>query len=253
MKKFQYCQRSSIQWLYLCHPFLQAYFASHKPTIKSNEPSSSKTQSQILSYVDFIEAFADELSKEIDYELNIFREHNNAFLRNNDNCTSQYHPFVHKTSKTSNRPKTNSSNSGLPTHHVPQVYIEHTTLPISLLHLHGEEDPGTPCESSIFSWSFTNTTTPLLPPTDKHTVVTQAHLAMRTTPNNLYNPMNPYATTIDTQNKRFNMPRFIPEMPEDCGVDHETLMLTFLLMHHLSCPNLNTSLITCANRMSVPG
>ncbi len=102
----------------------------------------------------------------IDYELNICREHTNAFLRNKDNCTSQYHPFVHKTSKTSNQPKINSSNSGLPTHHGPQVYIEHTYLLISLLHLHGEEDPGTPCESSIFSWSFTNTTTPLLPPTD---------------------------------------------------------------------------------------
>jgi hypothetical protein len=168
-KKFQYRQRSSIQWLYLRHHFLQAYFASHKPTIETNEPSSSKTQSQILSYVDSIEAIANKLSKEIDYELNIFREHNNAFLKNNNNCASQYHPFVHKTSKTSNRPKTNSSNSGLPTHHVPQVYFEHTTSPISPLHLHGEEDPGTPCESSIFSWSFTNTTTPLLPPTgDSH-------------------------------------------------------------------------------------
>ncbi len=49
---------------------------------------------------------------------------------------------------------------------MPQVCTEHTTLPISPLHLNGEEDPGTPCESSFFSWSFTNTTTPLLPPTD---------------------------------------------------------------------------------------
>jgi hypothetical protein len=57
-------------------------------------------KSQILSYVDSIEAFADKLSKEIDYELNILREHNNAFLRKDNNCTSQYHPFVHKTSKT---------------------------------------------------------------------------------------------------------------------------------------------------------
>jgi hypothetical protein len=165
-KKFQYRQRSSIQWLYLRHCFLQAYFASHKPTPKTNEPSSSATQSQILSYVDPIEAFfADKLSKEIDYELN-FREHTNTFLGNKDNCTSQYHPFVHKTSKTNNRPINNSSNSGSSTHHVPQVYTEHITLPISPLHLNGEEDPGTPCESSIFSWSFTNTTTPLLPPTD---------------------------------------------------------------------------------------
>jgi hypothetical protein len=33
-KKFQYRQRSLIQWLYLHHCFLQAYFASHKPTTK---------------------------------------------------------------------------------------------------------------------------------------------------------------------------------------------------------------------------
>jgi hypothetical protein len=199
------------------------------------------TQIQILSYVDSIEAFANELSKVIDYELNIFREHTNAFLRNEDNCTSQYHPFVHKTSKTSNQPKTNSSNSGLPTHHVPQVYIEHTTSPISPLHPHGEGDPGTPCESSIFSWFFTNTTThPCCHPQMTHMVVTQAHLATRATPINLYNPINPYATTIDTQNKRLNIPPFIPRIPEDWGVVHKTLMVTFLLMHHPTCPNLNT-------------
>jgi hypothetical protein len=34
-------------------------------------------------------------------------------------------------------------------------------------------------------------------------------------------------------------------MPEDCGVFHETLMVTFLSMHHLTCPNLNTSLNMC--------
>ncbi len=42
-----------------------------------------------------------------------------------------------------------------------------------------------------------------------HTVITRAHLATRTTPNNLNNPMNPYATTIDTQNKWLNIPQFI--------------------------------------------
>ncbi len=83
--------------------------------------------------------------------------------------------------------------------------------------------------------------------------VTQAHLAMRTTPNNLYNPMNPYATTIDTQNKQLNIPGFIPKMPEDCGIIHETLMVTSLSMHTPTCPNLNTSLTTCTDRILVPG
>ncbi len=94
---------------------------------------------------------------------------------------------------------------------------------------------------------------PCCHPQVTHTVVTWAHLEMRTTPNNCYNPMNPYATTIDTQNKQLNIAQFIPKMPEDCGIDDETLMVTFLLMHHLTCPNSNTSLITCANRMLVPG
>jgi hypothetical protein len=145
-----------IQWLYLCHRFLQAYFAHHKLTTEPNKPSSLATQSQTLSYVDSIEAFADKLSKVIDYELHIFSltamrldENITTFLRNKDNCTSQYYPFVHKTSKTNNQPRTNSINSGIPTHHEPQVYIEHTTLQLSPLHLHGGEDPGTPCESSI--------------------------------------------------------------------------------------------------------
>jgi hypothetical protein len=155
------------------------------------------TQNQTLFYVDSIEAFANKLSKVIDYELHIFSlaatcldEDITAFSRNKDNYTSQHYPFVHKTSQTSNWSRTNSSKSGIPTHHVPKVYIEHTTSPLSPLHPRGGEDPSIPCESSTSNWSFTQMT---------HTIVTQAHLATRTTPNNPYNPMNPYTATIITQ------------------------------------------------------
>jgi hypothetical protein len=189
----------------------------------------------------------------IDYELNIFREHTNAFLRNQDNCTSQYHPFICKTLKTSNQPKLNQAiQVYLPT--MCPKYILSTPLCQSHHFICMEKRTLAHPVKVLSSAGLSQTQPhPCCHPQMTHTVVTQAHLATRTTPNNLYNPMNPHETTIDTQNKRLIIPQFTPKMPEDCGAIHETLMVTFLLMHHLTCPNLNTSLTTCVNRMLVPG
>ncbi len=71
-------------------------------------------------------------------------------------------------------------------------------------------------------------------------VVTRAHLATRTPPNNPYNHITPYATTINTQNKQLNTPQFIPKMPKICGTVHKTLMVTSSLMHPSTYPNSNT-------------
>jgi hypothetical protein len=156
MINYRHHSRFSIQWLYLCYCFLQAYL-SQRPLSETHNTIQPPQFS-----VNFIEQLAGTLSTILDYELLNFGAANahldeaiNAiqFAHDDDNSSSQSHFPNPQSLITSNQHEMSSSNLGTSAYQVPYIINVCTPMPPTPIYLHDGVDTGNPSDSptNVFS------------------------------------------------------------------------------------------------------